>query len=219
MSEIKGAPCTRRAHFHGRVHDFRRCAPGVCTFYEPFTNAIYWEGAWGNFRVHSFMGSAQCECTNKSLISDTAIKCTLPIGLLQRLTYGMHHAPWGWGPCTLQSTGWCDGVPTLCEVGTYCRSRYSIAGVCLRLSPPYLDRASATARWLDRPALLCHSASNSGASSATYTGSELGMYKSLFLIMGLYLEHQCKQNNTWVLRPYYSMRCFTGVFYNFSSRF
>ena len=33
VSEIKGAPCTRRAHFHGRVHDFRRCAPGVCTFF------------------------------------------------------------------------------------------------------------------------------------------------------------------------------------------
>ena len=32
VSEIKGAPCTRRAHFHGRVHGFRRCAPGVCTF-------------------------------------------------------------------------------------------------------------------------------------------------------------------------------------------
>ena len=32
MSEIKGAPCTRRAHFHGQVHDYWRCAPGVCTF-------------------------------------------------------------------------------------------------------------------------------------------------------------------------------------------
>ena len=32
VSEIKGAPCTRRAHFDGRVHDFRRCAPGVVTF-------------------------------------------------------------------------------------------------------------------------------------------------------------------------------------------
>ena len=63
VSEIKGAPCTRRAHFHGRVHDFRRCAPGVCTFFEPFIIAIYWEGAWSNFRVHSFMGSAPCECT------------------------------------------------------------------------------------------------------------------------------------------------------------
>ena len=28
----KGAPCARRAHFHGRVHDFWRCAPGVCRF-------------------------------------------------------------------------------------------------------------------------------------------------------------------------------------------
>ena len=65
MSEIKGAPCTRRAHFHGRVHDFRRCAPGVCTFFEPFIIAIYQEGAWTNVRVHSFRGSAPCE----SLIS------------------------------------------------------------------------------------------------------------------------------------------------------
>ena len=63
VSEIKGAPCTRRAHFHGRVHDFRRCAPGVCTFFEPFIIAIYWEGALSNFRVHNFMGSAPCECT------------------------------------------------------------------------------------------------------------------------------------------------------------
>ena len=67
VSEIKGAPCTRRAHFHGRVHDFRRCAPGVCTFFEPFIIAIYWEGAWNNFRVHSFRGSAPCECTKLKL--------------------------------------------------------------------------------------------------------------------------------------------------------
>ena len=58
VSKIKGAPCTRRAHFHGRVHDFRRCAPGVCTFFERFIIAIYWEGAWSNFRVHRFMGNA-----------------------------------------------------------------------------------------------------------------------------------------------------------------
>ena len=32
VSEIKGAPCARCTHFQGRVHDFRRCAPGVCTF-------------------------------------------------------------------------------------------------------------------------------------------------------------------------------------------
>ena len=63
VSEIKGAPCTRRAHFHGRVHNFRRCAPGVCTFFEPFNIAIYLEGAWSNFRVHIFMESAPCECT------------------------------------------------------------------------------------------------------------------------------------------------------------
>ena len=40
MSEIKGAPCTRRAHFHDRVHDFQRYAPCVCTFFEPFCIAI-----------------------------------------------------------------------------------------------------------------------------------------------------------------------------------
>ena len=34
----------------------------ACVF-EPFIIAIYWEGAWSNFRVHSFMGSAPCECT------------------------------------------------------------------------------------------------------------------------------------------------------------
>ena len=33
VSEIKPAPCTRRAHFHGRVHDFQKCALGVCTFF------------------------------------------------------------------------------------------------------------------------------------------------------------------------------------------
>ena len=63
VSEIKGAPCTRRAHFHDRVHGLRRCAPGVCKFFEPFIIAIYWEGAWSNFRGHSFMGSAPCKCT------------------------------------------------------------------------------------------------------------------------------------------------------------
>ena len=67
VSEIKGVPCTRRAHFHGRVHDFKSRAPGVCTFFEPFIIAIYWEGAWSNFRVHSFMSSAPCECTKQKL--------------------------------------------------------------------------------------------------------------------------------------------------------
>ena len=44
VSEIKGAPCTLRAHIHGRVHDFRRCAPGVHTFFELSIIAIYWKG-------------------------------------------------------------------------------------------------------------------------------------------------------------------------------
>ena len=67
MSEIKGAPCVQCAHFHGRVHDFRRCAPGVCTSFEPIIIATYTEGAWRNSRAHSFRKSAP----NKTLISDT----------------------------------------------------------------------------------------------------------------------------------------------------
>ena len=63
VSKIKGAPCTWRAHFHGRVHNVRKCAPSVCTFFEIFIIAIYWEGAWSNIRVHSLRGSAPCECT------------------------------------------------------------------------------------------------------------------------------------------------------------
>ena len=51
------------AHFHGWAHDFRKCAPGVCTFLELFIIAIYWEGARSNFGVHSFRGSAPCECS------------------------------------------------------------------------------------------------------------------------------------------------------------
>ena len=67
VSEIKGAHCTRRAHFHCRVHDFRRRAPGVCTFFLAIYYCYTWEGAWSNFRVHSFMGSAPCEYTNQKL--------------------------------------------------------------------------------------------------------------------------------------------------------
>ena len=72
---MKGAPCTPREHFHGRVHDFRRCAPGVCTFFEPFIIAIhvYWEGAWSNFRVLWEVHPASAQ--DKSLISDTVTMC------------------------------------------------------------------------------------------------------------------------------------------------
>ena len=41
VSEIKGAPCTRRAHFHDRVHNFRRCAPSGCKFFETVIIATY----------------------------------------------------------------------------------------------------------------------------------------------------------------------------------
>ena len=33
----------------------------MCMFFEPFIFATYWEGAWSNFQVHSFMGSAPCD--------------------------------------------------------------------------------------------------------------------------------------------------------------
>ena len=56
VSEIKGAPCTRCAHFHGRVHDFRRCAHGVCTFFEPFLIAIILEGCMEQFPGAQFYG-------------------------------------------------------------------------------------------------------------------------------------------------------------------
>ena len=45
MSEIKGAHCARCTHFHGRVHNFKSCAPGVSTFFEPVIIATYKEGA------------------------------------------------------------------------------------------------------------------------------------------------------------------------------
>ena len=86
VSEIKGAPCTRRAHFHSRVHDFRSCAPGVCTIFEPFIIAIYWEGAWSNFRVHSLWEVHPVSAQNKSLISDTAQGASLGRTLLYHLT-------------------------------------------------------------------------------------------------------------------------------------
>ena len=49
---------------HISTAGFWRCAPSVCTFFELFIIAIYWEGSWSNFWVHSFRGSAPCECTN-----------------------------------------------------------------------------------------------------------------------------------------------------------
>ena len=40
-------------------------------FVEAFNIAVYWQGAWSNFRVHSFIGSAPSSEQNKSLISYT----------------------------------------------------------------------------------------------------------------------------------------------------
>ena len=71
VSETKGAPCARHAHFHGRVHDFRRCAHGVYTFFEPVIIArikrVHEEipGRTVSGEVHP-VGAI-----NKTLISDT----------------------------------------------------------------------------------------------------------------------------------------------------
>ena len=72
-SEIKGAPCTRHTHFHGGVHDFRRCAPGVCTFFDPII-MLYIKVR----RVHGAISGRTVlwavhpvSAQNKNLISDT----------------------------------------------------------------------------------------------------------------------------------------------------
>ena len=39
--EIKGALGARRAHFRGRAHVFRTCAPDVCTFIHSIIIVIY----------------------------------------------------------------------------------------------------------------------------------------------------------------------------------
>ena len=66
MSEIKGAPCTR-------VHDFRRCAPGVCMFLEPSIIAIYWVGHGAISGCTVLWEVHPASAQNNSLISDTAI--------------------------------------------------------------------------------------------------------------------------------------------------
>ena len=71
VSEIKGAPCTRCAHFRRRVHYFRRCA----TFFELFIITTYQEGACRNSRVHSLGEVHPAGAQNKTLISDTVCMC------------------------------------------------------------------------------------------------------------------------------------------------
>ena len=80
VSEIKGAPCARCAHFHGRVHGFRRCAPGVCTLFEPFIIATYYMRVHGEISGHTFLGEVRrtvlggvhpVGAPTKTLISDT----------------------------------------------------------------------------------------------------------------------------------------------------
>ena len=56
--EINGALGARRAHFRGRAHVFRRCAPDVRTFFHPIVISIYQRSAQKNSRVHSFKMNA-----------------------------------------------------------------------------------------------------------------------------------------------------------------
>ena len=72
VSEIKHAPCTRCAHFQGRVHDFQRCAPDCAHFFSHLSllhiKRVHGEvpGCIVSWGVHPV--GAQ----SKSLISDTA---------------------------------------------------------------------------------------------------------------------------------------------------
>ena len=71
LSEIKGAPCARCAHFHGQVHDFRRCAPGVCKFFKPVIIANI-EKVHGEIPGRTVLGDVHpVDAPNKTLISDT----------------------------------------------------------------------------------------------------------------------------------------------------
>ena len=71
VSEIKGAPCTWRAHFRGRVHDFRRCARFLSHLLLLYVGRVHGaiSGCTVLWEVHP--ASAQ----NKSLISDTDHAC------------------------------------------------------------------------------------------------------------------------------------------------
>ena len=51
--EINSALGARRAHFHGRAHVFRTCAPDVRTFIHSIIIAIYQRSAQNNSRAHS----------------------------------------------------------------------------------------------------------------------------------------------------------------------
>ena len=46
--EINGALGARRAQFRRRAHDFRHCAPDVCTFFQPFIILIL----MSHYRLH-----------------------------------------------------------------------------------------------------------------------------------------------------------------------
>ena len=49
VSEIKGAPCTRRAHFHGRVHNFLRCARFLSYLLLLYIGRVHGEISWTFF--------------------------------------------------------------------------------------------------------------------------------------------------------------------------
>ena len=85
--EINGALSTRRAHFDGRAHVFRTCAPDVCTFFHSIIIAIYQRKVHGKNpgRIVSkcmHMRGAQ----NKRLISNTEGCDTFPTPHLSSAT-------------------------------------------------------------------------------------------------------------------------------------
>ena len=78
VSEIKGAPCARRAHFRGRVHDFLR----VYHYYivELSSRRVHGENPGCTVLREVHPVGAQ----NKTLISDTALI------LDKRVSYLLH---------------------------------------------------------------------------------------------------------------------------------
>ena len=73
VSENKGAPCTRCAYFRCRVHDFRRCAPGVCIFLS-YLSLLHIRRVHGKMPGCTVLGEVHpVGAQNKTLISDTVI--------------------------------------------------------------------------------------------------------------------------------------------------
>ena len=73
--EINGALGAQRAHFRGRAHVFRTCAPDVRTFIHPIIIAIYQRSAQKNPGRIAKKCMHPTSAQNKMLISNTADVC------------------------------------------------------------------------------------------------------------------------------------------------